>query len=201
MVGVAGRLNLDVHGELRVVCDGAEELLEQLVVEAAGRAGRQLREHSQIGAPGDVDRAHRARLVHRHDRVAVAVDAHAFAERLIERLAEHDPRVLDGVVTAGLQIAADLDVQIEPAVAGQQVEHVVEKADARLAPAGADAVERQAQRNARLTRGACDLRRAAHGVGFSTKSGTRARIDSAWARKPSARAIGTPARASASSEW
>ena len=71
-----------------------------------------------------------ARLVHRHDGVAVAGDPAAVAERLVERLAEHDPGVLDRVVGAGLQVAGDLDLEVEPAVAGEQVEHVVEEADA-----------------------------------------------------------------------
>jgi hypothetical protein len=47
------------------------------------------------------------------------------------------------VVAAGLEVAADLDVQVEPSVAREQVEHVVEEADAGLARAGAGAVERQ----------------------------------------------------------
>ena len=62
----------------------------------------------RVRAAGDVDRAGRARLVHRHDGVAVAVDPAAVAERLVERLAEHDARVLDRVVRAGLQVAGDL---------------------------------------------------------------------------------------------
>src|ERR1019366_10635874 len=119
------------------------------------------------------------------------------AGRVSESLSEHEPCGLAGGVPAGLEIAADLDVEVEPSVAGEQVEHVIEEADTGVARAGAAAVEREAQRDVRLARCAGDLCVAAHGDGFSTKSGTRARIDSAWATKPSARAIGTPARARA----
>ena len=49
----------------------------------------------------------------------------AVAERAIERLAQHEGGVLDGVVGAGLQVARDLDVEVDVAVAGEQVEHVV----------------------------------------------------------------------------
>ena len=49
--------------------------------------------------------ARSARLVHRHDGVAVAGDAGAVAERLVDRLAEHDPDVLDRVVRPGLEVA------------------------------------------------------------------------------------------------
>ena len=92
--------------DARVVDDRAEELLEQLVLEAAGLAGRQPAVVEREERPaGDVDRARRAGLVHRHDRVAVAEDPGAVAERLVERLAEHDADVLDRVVRAGLQVA------------------------------------------------------------------------------------------------
>ena len=114
------------------LANGAEELLRDLVLEAVDVARRQPLEPAdqRVRAAGDVDRAGRAGLVHRHDRVAVADDPAAVAERLVERLPEHDPRVLDRVMGAGLEVAGDLHVEVQPAVAGQQVEHVVEEADA-----------------------------------------------------------------------
>ncbi len=69
----------------------------------------------------------------------------AVAERLVERLAEHDAGVLDGVVRTGLEVAVDPDVEVEPAVAGDRVEQVVEEADAGRARARPVAVERQRQ--------------------------------------------------------
>ena len=54
----------------------------------------------------------------------------AVAERLVDRLAEHDADVLGRVVGAGLQVALGLDLQAQAPVAGEQVEHVVEEADA-----------------------------------------------------------------------
>ena len=54
----------------------------ELVVEAAGDAGRQqVRVEGEERPAGEVDRARGARLVHRHDRVAVASDPGAVAER------------------------------------------------------------------------------------------------------------------------
>ena len=64
--------------------------------------------------------------------VAVARDPRAIAERRVERLADADADILDRVVRAGLQVAGRLHRQVEPAVAGEQVEHVVEEADAGL---------------------------------------------------------------------
>ena len=96
-----------VQRQLGGVGERAEELLGQLVLEAAGRARRQLGLEQRERAAGDVDRAARARLVHRHGGRAVADDPRAVAERRVERLAEHDRGVLGGVVRAGLQVAAD----------------------------------------------------------------------------------------------
>ena len=83
--------------------------------------------------------------------------------------------------------------EVEAAVARQQVQHVVEEADARLAGPSALAVEAERQADVGLLGLAGDLGGARHPVGFS-----RTRIDSACRVKPSASAIGAPARASAS---
>ena len=60
--------------------------------------------------------------------------------------------VLDRVMGAGLQIALARHLEVEPAVAGQQIEHVVKEADAGLALAGARAVEREARPGCRSRR-------------------------------------------------
>ena len=136
-----------------VLATRAHELLGQLVLEPSRDAVRD--RHAlpdEQRAAGDVERARRARLVHRHDGVAVADDPRPVAERLRQRLAEHQAGVLDRVVRAGLQVAADVDVEVQPAVAREQVEHVVEEADARAARAQAGAVERERRRGCRSRR-------------------------------------------------
>ena len=149
--------------------------------------------HGGVRATGDVDRAGGARLVHGDHRVAVAGDAAAVAERAVERLAEHDPRVLGGVVRAGVQVPRDAHLEVEPAVAREQVEHVVEEPHARRPRAGAGSVQAECERDVGLPRRAGHLRGAGHrGARFS-----RISIDAAWCSKPSARAMGAPARASA----
>ena len=56
--------------------------------------------------PAEIDGGAGERVVHRHGRVAVAGDPAPVAERPVERLAERERRVLDGVVVAGLEVAA-----------------------------------------------------------------------------------------------
>ena len=79
----------------------------------------------------EIDRRDGERLVHRHDEVAGAVDALAVAERLQHRLAERDADVLDGVVLIDVEVARRLQREIEAAVTREQLQHVIEEADAR----------------------------------------------------------------------
>src|SRR3984885_698646 len=118
-----------MEGQPRVQRQRAHELLDELVVEVADRAGRERGLERAQPAPGDVNRARRARLVHRDRGLAVAGNAGAVAERLAERLAAADSDVLDRVMGSRLEVAARLDAEVETAVAVKQVEHVVEEAD------------------------------------------------------------------------
>ncbi len=83
----------------------------------------------------------RQRLVHRHMHVGVAGDALHVAERLLHRLAERDADVLGGVVVVDMQVALGLDRDVDARVPRQQIEHVVEEADAGRNVAAAGAVE------------------------------------------------------------
>ncbi|MCY1283511.1 hypothetical protein D9M70_323920 [compost metagenome] len=71
--------------------------------------------------------------------MAVAADALLVADGLGEGLAEGDADILDGVVVVDMQIALALDVQVDQAVAGDLVEHVLKERhadiEARLASA------------------------------------------------------------------
>ena len=98
----------------------------------------------QIGPAGDVHHRPHQRLVERHQRIGVAADAGAVAQRALDRQPERDAGVLDRVVTVHVQIAPGLDREIEQGVPGERVEHVVEEADA-----GAHRGRRRARRDRR----------------------------------------------------
>jgi hypothetical protein len=74
------------------------------------------------------------------------------AERLRHRLAERDAEILDGVMLIDVEIAARVDRQVERAVAREQLQHVVEKADAGPHLIPALAVQAERQRDLRLGR-------------------------------------------------
>ncbi|MCY1282374.1 hypothetical protein D9M70_312100 [compost metagenome] len=59
--------------------------------------------------------------------MAVAADALLVADGLGEGLAEGDADVLDGMVVVDMQVALALDVQVDQAVAGDLVHHVLEE--------------------------------------------------------------------------
>src|SRR6185437_10772586 len=117
----------------------------------------------------------------------------AVAERLIERLADADAHVLDGVMRTGLKIAGRRDAEVKVPVARQQIEHVVQESDTRLALSGTVAVERETDANVGLLGLAIDFSGSGHPWPLSRM---RASIDRACCSKPSARAIGAARRAS-----
>ncbi len=81
----------------------------------------------------EIDRRAGERVVHRHDRVAVARDPAAVAERAVERLAERERRVLGRVVRAGLEVADALEHEVEAGVEGELLEEVVVESRRRSA--------------------------------------------------------------------
>ena len=118
----AGRLDVDRHP--RGLREAAEEV--------PGHPGLGLERELGERPAAEIDGGAGERVVHRHGRVAVARDPAPVAERLVERLAERERGVLDGVVVAGLEVAGRLDDEVEPGVEGELLEEVVVDAGARL---------------------------------------------------------------------
>ncbi len=147
------RSDLEVQREPRGARDRAEELVDELVVEAAGGPpGGSGASKTSSGRPEmSIAQSARASSIGT-TACAVARDRSAVAECLVERAPERQPGVLDRVVRAGLEVAGDRDVEVEPAVAREQVEHVVEEPDARAARA------RAACRRARARAGSASRR-------------------------------------------
>ena len=112
---------------------------------------------TEVVPAGKVDGGRRQRLFHRQREVAIAADAGFVAEGLLHRLAQADADVLDRVVLIDVQIALGLDRQIESPVPREQLQHVVEKADARFPRARAAAVEVQLQADLGFAGGAVDV--------------------------------------------
>ena len=124
---VATRQFAHVQRELGIACEGIEELNGQLGIEAAHALGRHGQLAVGLAATRNVHGSHHERLVHGNRRVGKARNARLVAQRLAKRLAQHDARILNGVVRVDLNVAYRMYRQIEQAMAAKSVEHVVEK--------------------------------------------------------------------------
>src|SRR5574343_205476 len=180
VVGVHALEVVDVQRDQRVVDETLEELVRELGVEAADRAGREGDVQAQARAAGEVDHHPRQRFVERHVGVAVAADAGLVTQRLREGHAQRDAHVLDGVVTVDVQVALGVHRQVHHAVARHLVEHVVEEADAGLQVGLAAAVQVQADEDAGLLRVTAHLGAAGGGGVHASSFKAASKAASIW---------------------
>ena len=82
--------------------------------------------------------------------MAIATHRALVAERLVDRHAERDADVLDGMMGVDGEIAIGLDVEIDDAVACDLVEHVIQKRDSGGEGGHAAAVEIDGDRDLRF---------------------------------------------------
>ena len=159
---VTARQLANVQRELGIARKGIEELDGQLGIKAAHALGR----HGQlaIGLPAarDIHGGHHERLVHGNRRVGKARNARLVAQRLAKRLAQHNARVLDGVMCIDLNVAHRAHRQIKQTMTAKGVEHVVEKRHAGRDIAHAAPVQVELDDNVGLTRLAGHLGITAH---------------------------------------
>src|SRR5439155_20941278 len=156
---------LEVHVGARRGGRSFEEVLNQLGLQTAyARASFRDVDH-RVRAAAQVDGGDRERFVHRHQKITRAIDAAARAERRRHRLAECNAEIFDGVMLIDVEVAGGLDLEIESAMTRDQLQHVIEKADPGVNPVASSAVERQPQRDLRLSRAAAD-----YGAAHSTSS-------------------------------
>ena len=160
----------------RAAIDNAEvnigtRSLRESLKKVFGKLGLKIPDSLRADFPGDnavrssaeIDRGGRKRFVHRHQEISGAEDSALVADRLGQRLTERDAGVFDGVVLIDVEVAFGFDREIEGAVAGNEIEHVIEETDAGGDFGCAATVEIQAQFNLRLVGFAID------GGGASTR--------------------------------
>ena len=122
-----------------------------------------MRVERQIRAAAQIERAQNQRLVHRKDPAAVADDPLLVTDGLRYRLAENDADVLDRVVVVDLKIAVAFYGQVEQAVPGESVQHVVEEPYARVDLRDSAPVQIQLDLDARLRGVSLNFRYPCHG--------------------------------------
>ncbi len=88
-----------------MIHEAAEEILHQLGLQIADSSDLNLVFVNQRRTAAQIQRDHGEGFIHGHDEVACAIDSLAIAERLGDKLAEHDADVFDSVVLIDIQIA------------------------------------------------------------------------------------------------
>ena len=150
MVGVAAGQLPDMEGDLGVDGKGLHELVHQLGVEGANLLGGDVQVLIVPAPAGQVHGAQDQSLIHGQAQGGVAFDAPLIPQGLGEGLPQGDADVLHGVVVVHVGVAAARQLQVHPPMAGQEGEHVVQKAHAALNGALPSPVQVQGQLNVRL---------------------------------------------------
>src|SRR5206468_9778713 len=119
-------------------------------VERSNDALRRPQIGGEIRSAAEVERNRHETLVHRHLERRVADDPGAIAERLIDRAAERQREILDGVVLVDVEIAVRFHLEVEKAVYRDELEHVVEERQTGRDVVFTRAVEVDADLDARL---------------------------------------------------
>lgn len=132
MVTVLPTQIIHVQRHMGVVHKALEELVEEVHIEVSDHCAGEGHMKLKARAPRKVDHNPRQGFIQGHVGVTVALDTLLVAHRLGERLPKGDADVFDGVVSVYVQITVCDDNEVHHAVAGDLIEHVLEKRQARI---------------------------------------------------------------------
>ena len=130
MVIIGPVQSLDVQGYPGIHSKSLKPFPNQFRIKGAHFVAGKVRLEHKEWATGDVDRDARQSLVHRYVNVAIARDAPHIAECLFESLAKRDPTIFGRVMLIDMQISLRPQLQVDVRVASEEIEHVIQKADA-----------------------------------------------------------------------
>ena len=99
----------NVKAHAAIAGQGMEELLEEFGIHFTDLVAQEIYLPDQVRTLAEVDRGPAKSLIHRNVGVPEPIDAGKIAKRLLDRLANHNPRILDGVVEVDVQVAFGLD--------------------------------------------------------------------------------------------
>ena len=107
-----------------------KEICHQFGLQVAHQPRAHLGIDSEGSASAQIDGCNCKSLVHRHQEVSGAQNAALVAKGAIEGLAQRDAHVLDGMVLVNVEVSIAFEFQVECAVAGEELQHVIEEANA-----------------------------------------------------------------------
>jgi len=116
--------------QARAQREGLEKVGDERGREGADRhPGKRKVDHG-VATTAGVQRHRRATLVERHDGVTETGDPGAVAERLGQRLAEHDRDIFDGVVGVDLEVARRHHLEVDAPMNRKRAQQMVEEGEA-----------------------------------------------------------------------
>src|SRR5437879_1794418 len=148
--------HVDVQGEPRRDGERTQHMRDVLAREPPDAVPPEVERHVSIGAPRQVHDGARQGFVERGEGRSEPRHAPALAQRAVERLPQRQRAILGGVVIIDVEVALAGERQVQPGVAAQRVQQMVEEADARLHVDATGAVQGERHGDGRLARGARD---------------------------------------------
>jgi hypothetical protein len=135
-----------------VIDETREEILEQLSLQIAYVNNCDLLIVNQRRAAPEIYRNHGQRLIHGLEEIASAINASPISQCSSEEISEHDACVFDSVMLIDIEIAISLQFEIEAAMFAEQLEHVIQEADAGQNLIRSPAFDNEATRDAGFLR-------------------------------------------------
>ena len=93
--------------------EAGEEILDKLGLQIADQSYFYPILINQRGSAAEIDRGNGQRFIHRHHEIPGAQDAFLVAQGFVEKLAEDDACVFDRMMLVDIQIAFDVEGEIE----------------------------------------------------------------------------------------
>ena len=143
MVRIVPVKSFDMQRQTRIDRKGLEPFTDQLGVECADFGHRKLGAEHQKRPARDIDSDPCQCLVHRQMHTGIPLNAFFIAKRLQQGLSHRNADVLDAVVVVDMGVTVTTDRQINQRMAGEQLQHMIEKADTGLDIGLARAVDSQ----------------------------------------------------------
>ena len=113
----------------RTLRESFEEIGHQLGLQIAYAPHLQPQIDHRMNPSAEIDRRDGQCFVHRHHEITCPIDPAPIPERGRDGFAQCDTDILDGVMLIDIEIAIGRELQIERAMPGKQLEHVIEKPD------------------------------------------------------------------------
>jgi hypothetical protein len=115
----------------RSSCEAFEKIGNQFCLQIADARGADFCLNYGDCAAAEVDRCETESFIHGHEKIAGAQNAAPIAQCPVERLAQTDADIFDGVMLINIEVARSGKFQVKTAMTREQFQHVVEESNSR----------------------------------------------------------------------